>query len=278
MKKTDINRILVALDPRELNRSTLRAAITLAARLDAELNALFVEDINLLRLAELPFAREVVYGSPTGRQINVADMERSLHTQTARLRKLVEGIAQQDQMNIAFEVLRGDIASEVCSASKQSDLLVIGKNTQLLPQNQRLGYITRTILTNASCNLLILQHGATIERPLVVFFDGNETSQHALSLANKLAIEDHSQLIMIYPAVDDASWQRLTKLASEHIDNNLLQLCPVRLTSSTAEETLHVIEQYQGKMLILESDSKVLPEEQQQQVIAQANIPIILLR
>jgi len=277
VKKADINRILVALDPGEVNRSTLKAAASLSTRLDAELNALFVEDINLLRLAELPFARELVYGSPTGRQLNVADMEHSLRTQTTRLRGLVEATAKQNQINIAFEVLRGDIASKVCGASKQTDLLVIGKNSQLLRQSRRLGNVTRTLLSSVSCNLLVLQHGATIERPLVVFFDGNETSLYALNLASRLAQEDHNQLIVIYPAVDDAKWQQLTKQASEHIHNKL-QVYPVKLTSNTADEILQVIEQYQGRMLILESDSKILPGAQQQQIIAQTDVPVILLR
>ena len=126
MKAININRILVALDASAVNRSILQAATTLAVNLDAKLNALFIEDINLFRLAELPFAREIVNGSATGRGMNVADMERSVHMQTKRLRQLVETIAQQSRLNIAFDVERGDIASASCNASRHTYLLIFG--------------------------------------------------------------------------------------------------------------------------------------------------------
>ena len=63
MSNGSIKRILVALDASAANRTALQTAALLASELQAELQALFVEDINLLRLAELPFAREVVFGS-----------------------------------------------------------------------------------------------------------------------------------------------------------------------------------------------------------------------
>ena len=58
------NRILVALDASPQSEAALRAAAELAALLEAELEGLFVEDINLLHLCGLPFGREIrlVYG------------------------------------------------------------------------------------------------------------------------------------------------------------------------------------------------------------------------
>ena len=53
------DRILVALDESEDHQRVLQSAAEVAARLKAELRGLFVEDVNLLRLAELPCAREV---------------------------------------------------------------------------------------------------------------------------------------------------------------------------------------------------------------------------
>ena len=54
-----VKRILIALDPSRRGQSALQAAAHLAAGTGAELAGLFVEDINLLRLAGLPFAREL---------------------------------------------------------------------------------------------------------------------------------------------------------------------------------------------------------------------------
>ncbi|MDJ0948763.1 MAG: hypothetical protein QNJ94_07570, partial [Alphaproteobacteria bacterium] len=55
----DIRRIILALDPSEDSRDMLEAAASLAARLRAEIDAVFLEDENLLRSAELPFVRRI---------------------------------------------------------------------------------------------------------------------------------------------------------------------------------------------------------------------------
>ena len=54
-----VRRILVAVDASHHSIAALEAAVELATRFQAELLGLYVEDINLLRLAQLPFGREV---------------------------------------------------------------------------------------------------------------------------------------------------------------------------------------------------------------------------
>ncbi len=61
------NRILVAIDTSPHGRAALEAAADLAAASSAELCGLFVEDLNLLRLAGLPFAHEIEFASATPR-------------------------------------------------------------------------------------------------------------------------------------------------------------------------------------------------------------------
>ena len=278
IKATSINRILVAVDASAVNRSILQAATTLATNLDAKLNALFIEDINLFRLAELPFAREIVYGSATGRGMNLADMERSVHTQKNRLRKLVEVMAQQNQINIAFDVQRGDIVSAICDASKQTDLLIIGKNTQLFKQSMKIGTVAQTILTSTHCNLMVLQHGAIIERPVVVVFDGSDASLYAVSRASRLARQDHNLLIVLFPATDDNRYQKLYKQLTKKLSDSMLQLYPVRLSINTAAQMLQAIKQYHGRILLLRIGGSFLTDDQAQELIKQADFPVILLR
>lgn len=68
-KKAKTDRVLIALDANLRSLDALRLAAELAARLEAELLALFVEDVNLIRLAGLPFAREVDRSSAVERQL-----------------------------------------------------------------------------------------------------------------------------------------------------------------------------------------------------------------
>ena len=57
-----IERVLVTLDAVSENRTAIDTAVRVAARTGMPLHGLFVEDQDLLRLADLPFARQVTIG------------------------------------------------------------------------------------------------------------------------------------------------------------------------------------------------------------------------
>ena len=57
-----IERIVVVLDAASENRAAIGTAARLAARWKVHLHGVFVEDDDLIRLADLPFARQVTLG------------------------------------------------------------------------------------------------------------------------------------------------------------------------------------------------------------------------
>ena len=79
-----IRRILVALDGSYHSLAALEAAAELAASLEAELHGLFVEDVNLLRVAGSPVAREVCYPFSRTTRPNQRTMERQLRAQATQ--------------------------------------------------------------------------------------------------------------------------------------------------------------------------------------------------
>src|SRR5512145_2467442 len=104
-----ISRILLALDASARGLAAMRAASELAAGLRAELDALFVEDTNLLRLAALPFAREVGFSSASGRPLAFEDLERTLRAQAAGIQRLLDEAAQRLHLQFRFNVARGRV-------------------------------------------------------------------------------------------------------------------------------------------------------------------------
>ena len=71
-------RILVALDASPQSVAALRAAAELAALMEAELEGLFIEDINLLHLCGLPFSHEIGSYTAKRRQLDNLALERQL--------------------------------------------------------------------------------------------------------------------------------------------------------------------------------------------------------
>ena len=85
--KDMLRRIFVACDTSPHSAPALLAATRLATELHAELDALFIEDVSLLRLAGLPFATEVDLHSGASRQLDTQVMERTMHYRAERVRQ-----------------------------------------------------------------------------------------------------------------------------------------------------------------------------------------------
>lgn len=75
-----------------------------AGRLEAELLGLFVEEIELLRLADSPYARELLYPSAAEAPISRETMESKLKVQSERARKALEAAGNQAQ--VRWSVIR----------------------------------------------------------------------------------------------------------------------------------------------------------------------------
>ena len=77
----EVYRVLIALDATEDSLASLDLATRMAAKLRAELEGLFIEDINLLRLAELPCTRIVSVATTSSEGMSLPSMERELRRQ-----------------------------------------------------------------------------------------------------------------------------------------------------------------------------------------------------
>ena len=154
-----IRRIVVSMESAPQDRAALEAAADIAARLQAELVGLFIEDIDLLHFAALPFAHEVGFPSATRRPLDVSAMERSLRTLAEEGRRALAEIAGRMPLRWSFRVARGSTSVELLAAAAEADLLVA-----------RATGIERAVLHvagGAPTLVLLLRDGGTRHAPLV---------------------------------------------------------------------------------------------------------------
>lgn len=128
-------RVMIGLEPAMLDAAALAAAALLAQSVGAELAALFVEDINLLRWASLPFAQEIGAASAARRAVATADIERALRVQAEQLKRALAEGAQRLELQWTFEVARGQGLSALLACAGASDIVVLagsaGRSTHL---------------------------------------------------------------------------------------------------------------------------------------------------
>jgi len=116
--------IVLALDTTP-ERHTLETALNLAMLMQARLVGLFVEDMDLLRLASLPFAREIVSFSAQLRPIASETLEQALKSQALLLQRQLAREAEARQLEWGFSVVRDRLVSAVRSAAREADLFIM---------------------------------------------------------------------------------------------------------------------------------------------------------
>jgi len=136
MIRTGTARVVVALGTAGPDVAALEAAARLAAAVQADLAALFVEDVNLLRLAALPGALEFGFGSAAPRQIEAASIERALRVRAAALRRRLGAMAGQHAVSWTFEIARGHLPRVVLESA--GDIVVLAA-----PQHRYPGMVAR---------------------------------------------------------------------------------------------------------------------------------------
>jgi K+-sensing histidine kinase KdpD len=119
-----IRRIVVGLEPLPASRAVLEAAAQFADRAEAELVAVFMENVDLLRFAAMPFACEVGLASARRRELDLQRMERSLRALAAEARETLAAVAGGLSVRWSFRVARGAGAVELLAVAEASDLVI----------------------------------------------------------------------------------------------------------------------------------------------------------
>jgi hypothetical protein len=110
-------RIVFAFDARLRRVGALEALAALAEQMQAELVGLFIEDIDLLHLAALPFAREIGYPSAAHRELDLTRMQRSLTAYANELRRTCEAVLKDTPVTWSFRVARGSRTEQLMNAA-----------------------------------------------------------------------------------------------------------------------------------------------------------------
>jgi nucleotide-binding universal stress UspA family protein len=272
-----IRRILVALDASPPSLAALRAAAQLAADLDAELVGIYVEDINLLRLSDLPFAREVLAYTLASRQLNRERVERQLRMQARLARRAMEEIAQRLRLRWTFHVSQGLITNELLEAAQESDLILIGNAGW--SRRKRLGSTARVFAVQAPRHTLIIQEGAHLGLPVGVVYDGSPPARKTLDIAASLLRIQEGFLIAFILAdhIDEA--RSLQSDISEWARSKELHVHYHWLVDSETSYLVELVRDEKCGALVLSAETLVFHEEEAlAEFLDQIGCPVLLVR
>lgn len=197
----EIRRILIALDASPASQAALELAADLAARHKAELVGIYVEDINLLRSAEISFTQEVGEFSAIPRRVDSRQVESEMKAHASRIEAMLSSIAGKANLQWTFRSVRGLIPGELMTAAEDTDLIILGKKGW--SEGKQIGSTAQKLAALSPVQSLILEHRVRPETPVLVIYDGSESSQNALKTASRICTPG-STLMIIVPAENQA--------------------------------------------------------------------------
>lgn len=246
-----IRRILVALDASPPSLAALRGAVELAAKMEAELLGLFVEDINLLRLSDSPYAREILYPTAEEVPLDRESMERKLRAQAGQAREALATAAKRSQVEWSFRIVRGQVSSEILAAAAGADLLTLGRRSWSFSQKLRIGSTALAVLSGEMPALLLSERGMKLSLPVLVCYDGSAAGQRGLFLAADLARAGSNQLIVLLLGEGQERAQRLQEQAVPLLQGEKLQVRFRPIDFRDERSLLHAIKAEHAGILVL---------------------------
>jgi len=265
-------RILVALDASPRSAAVAGTAVALARALGAEVAGIFVEDVNLLRLAALPFARELpVLGGPA-RSLAVAGLEGELRALAAQARDTLSHAASGLAASWSFEVRRGSVPDEVISAAVGADLLVVGARGQ---GARGPGGTTAGAVLERSPGSVLVHRGEMREGGgVLVAYDGSADGDAAIVAAAALAPGASVEACCL------AADSRL----GEELATRARRLVPGRALAASwgggdgIDRLLSAAARSRPSLLVLPSASPLLGRAGRARLLAEAPCPVLVAR
>ncbi len=255
---SSIGRVLIALSAAEYAEQAVNTALSVAQSLHAELAGLFVEDVNLLRLAELPFARETGIATAASRPLEMAHIQRMLRDQAQRLERVLAAAAQRSQLPWSFAVARGQLLAE--AFAREADLLLLAGAfgpARLWPV---------PAVANAA------------KGPVVAVFDASPGAYRTLSAAMSFAQQRGIAMLVVILAADGAQFERGREQVQQWLARRGISARYLHAAQLDPQRLLELAGSERAACLLLPQASEVVRQHAFATLLAGLNCPVFVAR
>jgi nucleotide-binding universal stress UspA family protein len=279
MPPSPIQKIMVCLDASASSLNALQTAVDLAARIKAIIQGLFVEDINLLHLASLPFAREICFYSSQSREVKLPEIELQLRVQAERIRRTFIEIAEKAGASWEFQNVRGTVAGEILAAGTSADLVVLGKIGRSLSGIRRSGSTVRQLLLQRRGMTLIMETCVKfLQTPVTAVYNGTESGQKTLDTAVYLAQSHDAPLTVIIVGNNDTDIKQKIRQIEEHLKYSGIIVVFRPLIRPTISELSAYIRHETKGPVVLPNMEDLFEGEELCCLVEEIDNPVLLIR
>jgi len=278
-----IRRILVALDPATPAAALLDASVAFARQVEAELEGLFVEDIDLMRLAELPFAHFLSLPAGLPQPLDLASLEREMRFLAAGARQALETRAREMNVRCSFRVVRGHLEAEVRTA-EAADLVILDRSGATVTRYLRLGAAAGVAALGAARSVLLVSRRPAAIESLVTAYDGSPGADRALGAAARLASRVTEAgaappaVFVLCLGATKPEAAKAEKKARGALERHGVAATFRTLTAPGAAELTAALRASANALLVLPAELPLLASEEGERLLAESDGAVLLVR
>ena len=258
--------IVVTLDASESGRPALQTAVRLAAILGAKLEGVFVEDINLIRLAGLPFLREIRLWSLTEETISTQRIQRELRALARHAEGMLEQAAREMDVPWSFQVWRGRAEATSLAKAFGADILSLGRTSSLVSSR---AWATPRPRTRQSLETVT---------SISVLFSDSEQAARAVTTACSLAKDLDAVLTVLLPESQAEDMAGLKEKALTILDLQEQAARFVQITGTDVQSLVQAAGTSGISTLIAEAEHPLLLQAGLDQCLDALFCPLLLVR
>lgn len=275
-----VRRVLVALDSSPASTWTLELAAALAAATASELRGLFIEDQDLLRLAELPFVREIQLGKRIPQALEPERLLRDLRAQAAVVREAMAKQAALHRLAWSFQVIKGRGEEALLLAAAAGDIIAVARGFGPLARFGRISHEVRLIAARAPGPLLLAgETHAGQPGPVLLPYDASPAAEPMLAMAARLAAIRRAPLEVMLLGEAAASKVASMEDIAEHIGalSGKEQIPNLRIwvprDRRAALQRLHGLDR---GLMVLPADAPWFENGEVERILERSKVPIVL--
>lgn len=119
--------VILTVDAISYSNRSVDLAIAIAATGQGHLRGLFIEDADLLSVAELPFTKEISFYTAQARLTDLHSTQRTLRSLADKFRRYLEHSAQASKVACSFDYRQGRVLDIGTDVDSDTSFIVIGQ-------------------------------------------------------------------------------------------------------------------------------------------------------
>lgn len=195
--------------------STIDTAMTLAQALEADIAGCFVEDVDLLNLAALPFARAVRPADQSVLEIEHEQMKRQISRAASSCENQLLSRASGASVRCTFKTTKGGYSAEIARETATSDIVVMNPLNLPHRRHDAVSLLLDSVREATGTVVLPERYRRSTGGPLVFVTTGLDGERAEFELVERIARGMHNKAIILFGSDGHPDPSKVRAIAQE---------------------------------------------------------------